>query len=281
MTTEKTKVKESGLAPGYLHGYSSEEQARLYKQARFLEPKVFEKIDFARSERILEVGCGVGAQTEILLERFPQLRVQGIDAIAAQVERAKKHLAAAMQSGRADFAVADALHLPYEDNTFDGAFVCWLLEHVQNPVNILREVLRTLKTSSVIYCTEVQHATFYVHPYSPATLQYWFTFNDHQWSMKGDPFVGAKLGNYLTEAGFQNVKTEISALHYDNRSPKMRADCIEYWTNLLLSGVPGLQAAGKVTDTLVNEMKTELHRLKYDKDSVFFYAFVQARAEVF
>src|SRR6185369_12392518 len=105
---------------------SSEEQDRLYKQARFLEPKVFEGIDFTRQRNILEVGCGVGAQTGILLERFPLLKIQGLDAVAAQIERAKTHLAPAIASGRAKFDVADALHLPYPDESFDGAFVCWL-----------------------------------------------------------------------------------------------------------------------------------------------------------
>ena len=274
-------TKETGLAPGYLHGYSNEEQDRLYKQARFLESKVFERIDFSKQERVLEIGCGVGAQTEILLEGFPHLKIQGVDSVTAQIERAKTQLKSSIQAGRVAFDVGDALHLPYAESAFDGAFVCWLLEHVQNPVGILREALRVMKAGSVIYCTEVQNATFYVHPYSPATLQYWFTFNDHQWSMKGDPFVGAKLGNYLTEAGFQNVQTEVRVLHYDNRSPKTRADYIEYWTNLLLSGAPSLLEAGKITPELLEEVKKELRALKYDKDAVFFYAFVQARAVVF
>ena len=133
----------------------------------------------------------------------------------------------------------------------------------------------------MIYCTEAQNATFYLNPYSPATLQYWFAFNDHQWSLKGDPFVGAKLGNYLIEAGYQNVKTEVRTVHYDNRSPKARADCVTEWTDLLLSGAPALEAAGKVTPELVAEMKKELDRLKYDRDAVFFWGFVQARAEVY
>ena len=116
-----------------------EEQDRLYRQARYLEHHVFEKIDFAGRSKVLEVGSGVGAQSEVLLRRFPQLKLQGIDAAVSQVERAKKHLATAIQAGKAAFEVGDALHLPYADNSFDGAFVCWMLEHVQNPVGILRE----------------------------------------------------------------------------------------------------------------------------------------------
>ena len=117
--------------------------------------------------------------------------------------------------------------------------------------------------------------------YSPATLQYWFAFNDHQWTLKGDPFVGGKLGNYLLAAGFQNVTTESKIMHYDNRAPKQRAAFIEYWTHLLLSGAPGLIEAGKVTPELVEQMSEELSRLRTEEDGVFYYSCIQARAQVF
>lgn len=271
----------SGIAPGYLHGYSSEEQDRLYKQAQFLEPSVFEGVDFSENKRVLEVGCGVGAQTEILLRRFPQLKIQGVDASEPQIARAKAHLAADVKAGRAAFDVGDALHLPYPDNSFDGAFLCWFLEHVQEPVGILREVIRVLNAGGRISCNEVLNATFYVHPYSPATLQYWFAFNDHQWTLKGDPFVGAKLANYLLAAGFQNVQTQPAVLHYDNRAPKQRARFIEYWTSLLLSGAKGLIDAGKVTEEIVQEMTRELDTLKDDPDAVIFYSYIKATAQAF
>jgi ubiquinone/menaquinone biosynthesis C-methylase UbiE len=274
-------MSSSGIAPGYLHGYSSEEQERLFKQARFLEQTVYEHVDFSQQNKLLEVGCGTGAQTEILLRRFPHLHIQGLDASEAQVERATKHLSHEIKAGRVAFQKGDALHLPYAENSFDGAFLCWILEHVQNPVGILKEALRVLQANGVIYCSEVLNSTFFVHPYSPATLQYWFTFNDHQWSLKGDPFVGAKLANYLIAAGFQDVKTEIRVHHYDNRAPKQRADFIEYWTNLMLSGAPTLLQAGKVTQELVDEVRKELNQLKYDQDAVFFYSWIQARARAY
>ena len=271
----------SGIAPGYLHGYSSEEQDRLYQQAQFLEPSVFEGVDFSENRRVLEVGCGVGAQSEILLRRFPALKIQGIDSSEPQIQRARQHLAHEIKEGRAELQVGDALHLPYPDSSFDGAFICWFLEHVQEPVGILREVLRVLNAAGKVHCNEVLNATFYVHPYSPATLQYWFAFNDHQWTLKGDPFVGAKLANYLLAAGFQNVQTRPAVLHYDNRAPKQRARFIEYWTSLLLSGAKGLIDAGKVTDEIVQEMTRELNLLKSDPDAVIFYTYIKATAQAF
>jgi ubiquinone/menaquinone biosynthesis C-methylase UbiE len=266
---------------GYLHGYSKEEQDRLYQQARFLEGNVYTSVDFSQQNKILEVGCGVGAQTQILLERFPNLQIQGIDASEKQIARAKQFFQKHSARKRVSFEVGDALHMPYSDNTFDGAFICWFLEHVQRPVEILRETRRTLKPGSVIFCSEVLNATLYLHPYSPATLQYWFAFNDHQWNLGGDPFVGAKLANYLLAAGFQNVSTEVKTLFYDNRAPKRRAEVIEYWTSLLLSGAPGLLEAGKTTVETVEAMQRELNHLKNDPDSVFFYSWMQAKAQAF
>lgn len=263
---------------GYLHGFSTEEQERLYQQARFLEPRIYENIDFSTKNTLLELGCGVGAQTEILLERFPKLRIQGVDSSTVQLQKAQKHLAQPIAEGRVQLTQADATQLSFPDNAFDAVFICWLLEHVNSPVAILEEARRVMSPGAVIYCTEVLNSTFFLHPYSPETLQYWFAFNDHQWNLGGDPFVGAKLGNYLYEAGFHQISTDILTFHCDNRMPKTRALMIDYWTRLLLSGTPTLLESGKVTEAQVNAMRQELDKLKHSPDSVFFYSAVQARA---
>ena len=268
--------KKTGVAEGYLHGFSKEEQDRLYQQARFFEDSIYGNLDLSRARNLIEVGSGVGAQTEILLERFPNLNIQSVDFSGTQIKRAQEHLKP--YSNRVKFAVGDALHLPFQDNSFDAAFLCWFLEHVQDPVGIIDEVRRVLKPQGQIFCNEVLNATFYVHPYSPATLKYWFQFNDHQWSMKGDPFVGGKLANYLLKAGFQEIETHVMTHHYDNRTPKKRGQFIEYWTDLLLSGAPALVAANRITLEEVEEMKAELNKLKNDPDTVFFYSWIQAKA---
>jgi hypothetical protein len=99
--------------------------------------------------------------------------------------------------------------------------------------------------------------------------------------MKGDPFIGAKLGNYLLEAGYQNIKTRQIVHHYDNRTPKFRAQFIDEWIRLLLSGAPGLLKAGKTDAATVEEMTKELEKLKGDPDSVFYYSWVHASAQAF
>lgn len=272
------KRKISSKAEGYLHGYSSHEQERLYQQAEFLKPWVYELVDLRRVSRLLEVGCGVGAQTKILLKRFPHLHITGIDANEKQIKQARKHLAREIKEGRVELHVADAGCTKFADSSFDGAFFCWLLEHVADPVAILKEALRTMKPGAVIYCTEVLNSSFFVEPYSPATNRYWFEFNDEQWSMRGDPFVGAKLGNLLLQAGFQNIETTPRTFHFDSRSPKQRSEFIKYWAELLLSGAPALLRSKRVDDALVREMNKELEIVASAPQSAFFYTAMQARA---
>ncbi len=270
---------KSGIADGYIHGFDTVEQDRLFQQARIHENVIFSQVSFDSCQSLLEIGSGVGAQTKILLERYPELRIQCLDASKAQADRAAEALKFDVDSGRVNISVGDAMHMPFDENSFDGAFVCWLLEHVQHPVDVLREAHRVLKSGGVIYCNEVFNSTFYVHPYSPATLKFWMEFNDYQWSLKGDPFVGGKLANYLMEAGFQNVTTTVLTHQYDNRTPKKRAAFLDYWVNLLLSGAQNLVATGRVTDDIVRDMQLEMEAMKKDPNSVIFYSWILARAE--
>jgi ubiquinone/menaquinone biosynthesis C-methylase UbiE len=272
---------KTGLAEGYIHGFTKHEQDRLFQQARVHEPILFSHIDLSQCENLIEVGSGVGAQTQILLERYPDLQIQCVDASEEQIGRARLALAEPLSRGQVQIEKGDALHLAFEDSKFDGAFICWLLEHVQEPVDILEEVRRVLKPDGVIYCNEVFNASFYIHPYSPATLKYWFEFNDYQWSLKGDPFVGGKLANYLISAGFQNITTTVLTHQYDNRMPKKRAMFIDYWTDLLLSGADNLIKEGRLTIQVVEEMTRELQTLKKDPNAVIFYSWILARAEAY
>ena len=274
-------VTESKRAKGYLHGYTPQEQDRLYRQARHLEYVVHDRLPFRRSSKLLEVGCGVGAQTEILLRHFPDLRITGIDRAQANLDRAKERLSAIQwASKRYRFECAEADSLAFEADSYDAAFLCWILEHVADPARVLSEVRRVLRPGSPIVVTEVQNATFFLDPYSPATWRFWMAFNDHQVELGGDPFVGAKLGNLLQAIGYRDVVTEVKTIHLDNRHPGERAEFIAMWSDLLLSGAAGLVDAGCIDAGVVDEMRAELERVAHDPNAVFYYSFIQARALV-
>jgi ubiquinone/menaquinone biosynthesis C-methylase UbiE len=278
MTARKSK-RSAKPAEGYLHGFSPKERERLRRQARVLEPSVHQLLPFHRRTKLIEVGSGVGAQTEILLRHFPDLHVTCVERNAAQLVEAKRFLSRVpWAKGRYTLAHEDATRLSFARETFDAAFLCWILEHVSDPALILTETRRVLQPGAVIVCNEVLNATFFIDPYSPKTLQYWMAFNDRQLELGGDPFVGAKLGNLLQAVGFRDIQTQVKTFHLDNRSPGERADFLGYWTDLLLSGAPELLAQKRVSAEVVKGMKQELDRVGHDPNSVFFYSYIQARA---
>ncbi|MCF7222570.1 class I SAM-dependent methyltransferase [Marilutibacter chinensis] len=266
----------------YLHGFSPTEQARLVKQARLAESTIFHDIDYGGARRLLEVGSGVGAQTEILLRRFPDLHVTCVDLNESQLAAAGENLGRMpWLQGRYELHRADATGLPFEPRSFDAAFLCWVLEHVPTPARVLNEVRRVLAPGSPVYITEVMNSSFLLDPYSPDTWRYWMAFNDFQYDSGGDPFVGAKLGNLLLAGGFRDVTTEVKTFYFDNREPARRKTMIAFWEELLLSAAEQLIAAGKVTQDVVDGMRREMHQVQNDPNAVFFYAFVQARATVY
>lgn len=263
----------------YLHGFTKEEQDRLRKQARFGEFTVYQNVNLSGVRELLEVGCGVGAQSEILLRRFPDLKLTGIDRSTKQLAAARHHLEKLpLAMGRFELKEMDATAMEFSANSFDGAFLCWILEHVPDPIRVLSEVRRVLRPGSFVYVTEVMNASFFLDPYSPNVWKYWMAFNEYQLEQKGDPFVGAKLGNFLMQLGYRDIHTEVKTWFLDNRSPQGRKDCIEYWTELLLSASDQLIAANYVSEEVVQGMKEEMARVASDPNAVFFYSFIQARA---
>lgn len=266
----------------YLHGFSETEQNRLRQQAEFAEHTIYKDINFSNAKEILEVGSGVGAQSEIILRRFPKLKLTGIDLNVKQIEAATQYLKdIPYAKGRYTLDKMNAESMSFESNSFDGAFLCWVLEHVPNPTKVLNEVRRVLRPGSTVYVTEVLNSSFFLDPYSPNVWKYWMAFNDYQYENAGDPFIGAKLGNLLLGLGFRDIETKVKTWHLDNRSPEKRKETIDFWTDLLLSGADQLVKENVVTQKLVDNAYKELKAVANNPDAVFFYSFVQASAKVY
>lgn len=263
----------------YIHGFDQKEQQRLRDQARFSEHTLFQEIDFTQVEELLEIGCGVGAQSEILLRRFPQIQLTGIDLNEKQLESAKEYLASLPYAqGRYKLDLMNASELEFQSKTFDAIYMSWVLEHVKEPQKVLTEARRVLRPGGQIIINEVMNFTFFLNPYSPNLWEYWMKFNDFQYDHAGDPFVGAKLGNLLMSVGFKDIQTSIKTWHLDNREPDKRKATIDFWQELLMSGKKTLIERGVVTKELADNAQKELKQVSHDPNAVFFFSFMQAKA---
>jgi ubiquinone/menaquinone biosynthesis C-methylase UbiE len=88
-------------------------------------------------ERALEVGTGTGEGALLLAREFPQARVRGVD-LSEEMVRGAKQKVGLDPEGRIAFRVADAAHLPYDDESFD------LVTHLNMPP-FVAEVARVLR----------------------------------------------------------------------------------------------------------------------------------------
>jgi SAM-dependent methyltransferase len=264
----------------YVHGFDPTEQKRLIQQAEFLEPYVYAGIDLEFKERLLEVGSGVGAQTKILCRRFPNLKIDCIDISTSQLSAAKKYLKDELKKKRVSLHHQDAQAFKLKKPKHDAAFLCWFLEHVPDPLKVLKKVRAQLKPGAKIYCSEVFNQTLFVEPYSPTFLKYWFEFNDLQWSIGGHPFMGAMLGHYLNEAGFVDIQTEVRPWHFDSRDPEKRKVFVDHFYKILLSAKDELIKEGRVTKKMVAQMDKEVEKVKKSRSAVFFDAWIRATAKV-
>ncbi|MBK8184984.1 MAG: methyltransferase domain-containing protein [Candidatus Competibacteraceae bacterium] len=263
----------------YIHGFSKQEQDRLLKQGEFVEPYVYEKIDFSHCHRILEIGCGVGAQIAVLARRFPRLIIHGMDKEESQINRAKQVLKDYVDNKRVSLNLANAEALPFPDNYYDGACIFFVLEHVANPLALLKEAHRVLKPKGVLYCTEVFNSGFYIHPHCPAISDYWQAFNQYQIDLGGDPDIGIKLVNLGLQAGFKEITDHPIAPLLDGRMKKItkRREFLNYWKSLFLSASERLIDEKRITSAIVSELQKEFAALSNARDAIFLYSGRQIR----
>src|SRR5436309_1608618 len=133
----------------YVHGYNARENERLHDQAGTLIDLLHSDTVYPAGSSVLEVGCGVGAQTLALVQRSPAARFTSIDLSAeSMAEAARKASRAGLTN--VEFQQADIFALPFGSASFDHVFVCFVLEHLTRPVDALKILHRVLRPGGTI-----------------------------------------------------------------------------------------------------------------------------------
>ena len=96
--------------------------------------------------RCLDVGCGTGAFTELLIERCKPAAVVGIDPSQGQLAFAR----ARTRPDLATFQQGSAETLPFADRSFGAAFMTLVIVFVGNPAKGLAEMARVVRAGGII-----------------------------------------------------------------------------------------------------------------------------------
>jgi SAM-dependent methyltransferase len=96
--------------------------------------------------RWLDVGCGNGAFTEILIERYAPVSVHGIDPSEAQLAYARTRIVSPV----AQFRQGDAMAQPFPDDTFDAAVMPLVIFFVPEPAQGVAEMVRVVSAGGTV-----------------------------------------------------------------------------------------------------------------------------------
>lgn len=154
-------------------------------------------------QRLLDLGCGPGSITVGLAERVaPGGTVVGVDRAPQWFDSART-LAAGQPHVR--FEEADAADLPFEDASFDVAFLHALLQHVESPTAVLAEVRRVVRPGGLVAVGDADLDGFLLHPRTSA-LDAALALDRRQ---RRQPEVGRRLAELLHGAGFTDVELTV------------------------------------------------------------------------
>jgi len=124
------------VSNAYVHGYDAREGLRLQDQASTLIELLHADTSYPAGSHVLEVGCGVGAQTVILARNSPNAVISSVD--ISEVSLAKPGEKSSSRFHERSVRQGDIFRLPFKPDSFDHVFVCFVLEHLSHPVEALK-----------------------------------------------------------------------------------------------------------------------------------------------
>ena len=267
------------MEPTYVHGYDRRESIRLQDQASTLVGLLHSDTSFPAGSRVLEAGCGVGAQTGSLAQNSPGAHITAIDISEASIAEAQKRIDAAGITNVA-FRQADIFALPFEAESFEHVFVCFVLEHLSNPIEALQRLKKLIKPGGSITVIEGDHGSVYFHPDSEAAHRAVDCQILLQAQAGGNACVGRELYPLLTRAGYRNCRVSPRMIYVDSSKP----DFVEGFTkNTFTAMIAGVREkalkTGMIDQQVFDKGIRDLYRTT-EADGVFCYTFFKAVAEV-
>jgi len=104
-----------------------------------------------RGGKVLDICCGTGDISALLLQERDDLRVVGVDFSPNMLDEAKRRLGG---EDRLSLLQGDAMELPFEDRSFDGCVISFGLRNTANYERVLIEMARVVRTDGVICCID-------------------------------------------------------------------------------------------------------------------------------
>jgi len=178
--------------------------------------------------RWIDVGCGNGAFTELLVERCAPAEIQGVDPSEAQLAFARTRPAARV----AKFQQGDAMALPFPENRFDAAVMALVIFFVPDPAKGVAEMARVVGPGGTVaaYAWDMLGGGF---PQEPIRTELRMMGITPLNPPSSDASRLQALRDLWTNAGLEAIETREIAVQ------RTFADFDDFWTTSLLGSSVG------------------------------------------
>lgn len=265
------------MTNAYVHGYHPRENLRLQDQASTLVELLHSDTTYPEGSSVLEAGCGVGAQTVTLASNSPKALITSIDVSEASVAEARKAVQAAAITN-VTLRQADIFHLPFPPHSFDHIFLCFVLEHLAQPVAALQALKAVLKPGGTITVIEGDHGSTYFYPDSDYAQRAVRCQVELQARAGGNALIGRALYPLLSEAGFGDVRVSPRMVYVDSSKPGLVEGFTKKTFTAMIEGIrKSALESGLIDETDFDRGIADLYRTA-EADGVFCYTFFKALA---
>jgi len=198
--------------------------------SRFAGDVFLDWLALPKGLRCIDVGCGNGAFTELLVERCAPSDVQGIDPSPGQLAFARRRHTA----GVATFREGDAMALPFADKTFDLATMALVIFFVPEPPKGIAEMKRVVRSGGTVaaYAWDLPGGGF---PLEPMLTEIRAMGHKVPQPPSAEASRITAMHNLWSSAGLESVQTREIVVERTHR------DFNEFWTSSMAS--PSVTAA--------------------------------------
>jgi SAM-dependent methyltransferase len=195
----------------YIHGTSEDEQQRLsLMNDVLLNRESLQEMRLRGDERILDFGSGLGQFTRAMARAVPRGKVVGIERDPVQLAAAKRIAEADGEGSLVEWRQDDVLDLQSASmsdwGTFDVAHTRFLLEHLPDPLRVVKSMVASVKRGGRIVLADDDHGAMRLWPEPPGFSDLWLSYIRSYDRIGNDPYAGRRLVQLLHEAGAKPLR---------------------------------------------------------------------------